>query len=75
MVSNKFKIGEVVTFQAYEENDPIKGKIKRIGTLSELGRMQLDPDDKRIFYELETLEKNHPYVFTVTTDSSMFKIE
>lgn len=61
-------VGQTVTFQAYKENEPVKGRIKRKGTLSELGRMQLDPNDKRVFYELETLHKSHNYVFTVTTD-------
>ena len=63
-----FNIGDTVVFQAYEENTPINGRIKRIGTLKELDRHQLDDEDKRIFYELETIE-DRPTIFTVTTIS------
>lgn len=69
-----YSVGEIVNFQAYKENEPIKGRVKRIGTLNELGRLQLDSEDTRIFYELETIKERYNYVFTVTTETSIFKI-
>jgi hypothetical protein len=71
----KIEVGEVVLFQAYEDHEPIKGRVKRIGSLSELGKMQLDPDDERIFYELESVGERHNFVFTVTTERWIFKIK
>jgi len=66
-----YEVGEVVYFQAYKEHEPIKGIIKRMGTLAELNRMQLTPNDPRIFYELTGLNKS---LFTITTQLSMFKV-
>lgn len=69
-----FEVGEEVYFQSYVDHEPIKGRIKRKGKLNDLGRMQLDPDDERIFHEVETLG-NRPWVFTVTTINSLYKEE
>jgi hypothetical protein len=66
-----FEVGNEVYFQAYEEHEPINGKIKRKGKLNDLGRMQLNPDDDRIFYEVETLGQR-PILFTVTTAEWLF---
>jgi hypothetical protein len=63
----KFKVGDLVLFQAYPEHEPYEGRVKRIGKLGELGKMQLDADDKRIFYELEKRDKSYSIVFTTTT--------
>ena len=65
---------DLVSFQAYPENTPVDGRVNRIGTLSELGKMQLDPQDTRVFYEVRTLGSN-PHVFTVTTESSLTKLD
>lgn len=59
-----FKKDDTVLFQAYKDHQPLEARIKRIGTLAELGRIQLDPNDTRIFYELVSLGKSS---FTVTT--------
>jgi hypothetical protein len=62
------KIGDIVWFQAYKENEPIQGRIKRIGTETELG-FGWNADDSRIRYELESLHtKEHErFIFTRTT--------
>lgn len=62
-----YKVHDIVLFQAYPENQPVEGRIKRIGTKKELGMMQLDPNDDRILYELETVGEGRNFVFTVTT--------
>jgi len=64
------KVDDYVAFQAYPENNVnyTEGRINRIGTLSELGKFQLDPNDDCIFYELMTVGNKPNYVFTVTTD-------
>lgn len=69
-----FEVGNLLYFQAYEDHEPVIGRVKRKGKLNDLGRMQLDPDDERIFYEVETLDKR-PWVFTVTTADSLFEEE
>ena len=66
-----FEVGNIVYFQAYEDHEPVEGRIKRKGKLNDLGRMQLNPDDKRTFYEVETIG-NRPYVFTVSTAKWLF---
>ena len=58
----RFNIDDEVLFQAYEENDAVKGKVKRVGTLLELNRAQLHKDDNRIFHEVRT--KNFLYLTT-----------
>lgn len=58
----------------YDIEAPVKSKIKRIGTLSELGRVQLNPNDQRIFYELETIGEIRNFVFTITTINWITKI-
>lgn len=63
-----FEVGDVVSFQVYEGNEPVDGKITRIGTKLELG-MYYSDQDPRVFYELETVGKGQNHVFTRTTIS------
>lgn len=71
LLTKSFEVGDEVYFQSYEENEPVHSTVYRKGTLSELGRMQLDPNDERVFYELKCIKDKT--IFTVTTASSMFK--
>jgi len=64
-------VGDVVSFQAYEDGTPVEGKVNRKGTLKELNKHQLDETDTRIFYELVALTEPH-FVFTVTTGAWIF---
>lgn len=67
MAPDNLKVGTVVNFQAYAEHEPVEGRIKRIGTLHQLGKHQMDYSDKRVFYELETISGGREHVFTCTT--------
>jgi hypothetical protein len=67
-----FEVDAEVYFQAYEEHEPVLGKIKRKGKLDELGRFKLNPEDERIFYELYTIG-NNPHLFSVTTAEWLFE--
>ncbi len=63
-------VGQIVWFQAYKENEPIRGRIKRKGNSIELG-LNWDETDNRVFYELETIDKKRNWVFTKTTAQSL----
>jgi len=44
----EFKVGDKVTFQPYEENEPIKAIVREV----DLQNVSFDKNDKRVFYRL-----------------------
>ena len=69
-----FDVGERVWFLAYNDGrEPVEGKVINKGTLPELGRHHISKDDDRIFYEVETLNEDKNFIFTVTMGRSLYK--
>jgi hypothetical protein len=69
----KIEVDEVVLFQVYEDEEPIECKVKRIGTLDELNRFKLNPDDDRLFYEVVGTKRAS--FKSLTTERWLFKIK
>lgn len=76
MGKSEFNIDDVVTFQAYAQNEPITLKVLAITSFNFKG----EDDGKTIYYHLGHYENNRPVVTNQTTgkcirESKLFDLQ